>query len=867
MLVDMIEDLLEVFDKDPEFRSYTLDGQMAAVLDFLEIRPAHATRIRELVESKKLFVGPWYILSDEFLSSGESHIRNLLFGFRYGKQLGGVMPVGYIPDQFGHIAQMPQILRGFGIDTAMIYRGFGGEPGQEKSEYWWFSPDESRVLLHHLPKDGYSAGYFATKAEETILQKFNRLKKELDSRATTSQRLFFNGGDHHWPDDTVTAAIDVLRKHSDAGIIHSNFVDYFDSLKKELNGQNSLPRLEGETRFGYRHAFAVLGGVFSSRMYLKQMNAACEVMLERHLEPLNVIASLAGMRSKTALIDQAWKYVLQNQDHDAICGTSVDEVHQEMVTRYNKAKQIGDHVKAECLAQLLPYDERCHEDDRYLFVFNPSPFHRTAVVEDTVDFFLQDVVVGLNPEVNVETKRPPTKTFKLVDVKGNEVPVQILKREEAFGVTYSKHDYPHQTLVDRYSILLLAEDIPPVGWKGFRIIKESASSSYESDLKTGERCIENEFLKVEANSDGSVRLTDKKSGVVFERMNFFEDSGDVGDEYTYSYPEKDEWFYSHQFPPSVCVVENGPLRAALRIEHTMLVPQSAAAGERSRSPQKAELKITTTLYLETHSRRIDVKTRVRNDVKDHRLRALFATDINSEKSLAETPFAVVERHHQSYEVSQFPYEHPALIAPMQRFVTIHDDRKGFTLIVKGLPEYELKLDQRGVLALTLLRCVGKLSGRNLITRPGGAAGWWNETPEAQCLGVHTLEYALFPHSGDQQEFWPGVLKEVERFIVPTLTAKRKNEQTLMERSFIIVEPAHLQLTALKEAEDGNGFIVRVCNPINIGIEGRMHLERPIKNAFRVKLNEEIIEPIPVDSINNLHISVPPYAIISLKLET
>ena len=89
MLVDMIEDLFELMENDPEFKSYTLDGQMAAVMDFLETRPDREETVRRLVEEKKLFIGPWYILNDEFLSSGESHIRNLSLGSRLGKRLGG----------------------------------------------------------------------------------------------------------------------------------------------------------------------------------------------------------------------------------------------------------------------------------------------------------------------------------------------------------------------------------------------------------------------------------------------------------------------------------------------------------------------------------------------------------------------------------------------------------------------------------------------------------------------------------------------------------------------------------------------------------------------------------------------------------
>lgn len=866
MLVDMVEDLLELIEKDPEFKSYTLDGQVAAVLDYLEVRPDRREAIRHLVESKKLFIGPWYILNDEFLSSGESHIRNLALGFRFGAGLGGVMQVGYIPDQFGHIAQMPLILKGFGIDTALIYRGFGGEEGQEPSEYWWVSPDGTKVLMHHLPKDGYSAGYFGTKDESVIVQKFDRLRIELDARATTSQRLFFNGGDHHWPDTDVTTAIRCLRKNYDAEIKHSNFVDFLAAVKAELGTGQSLRRLEGETRFGYRHAFAVLGGVFSSRMYLKQLNAECQTMLERVLEPLNVLASVAGQRSKTPQIEQAWKYVLQNQDHDAICGTSTDEVHREMVVRYQKAKQIGEHVKSECLAALLLYDEHQYFDDRYLFVFNPSPFARNEIVETDVEFYLQDVVVGLNPEVKVADRLPPVAGFKLIDPSGREVSYQLLRREEAFGVTYSKHDYPHQTLVDRFGILVSADSLPAVGWKGFRVVRAEGFPRYEAEVRSGETFIENNSLRVEVRSGGQVHVVDKATGNEFGPLNEFEDSGDVGDEYTYSYPERDEFLSSTQFPVKVSVVERGPLRATIKLEHSLMLPVSASEDEKSRSADRKNLVVTTWLSLTESSRRLDIKTSLHNAINDHRLRAMFRTGADTKVSYAETPFAVVKREHQTYDTAQFPYEHPAQVAPMQRFVTVRDNKKGFTLITKGLPEYELKLAEPGVLALTLLRCVGKLSGRDLITRPGGAAGWWTLTPEAQCHGDHTFEYSIMPHAADDESSWPHILREAECFTVSPLPFQRKNEQSMFTGSFISLEPASLLMTGLKLADDGQAIIIRLNNPVDATVHGVVHFVRPVKEAFRATMNEEIVGPLSVKNGNGIELDVKPFEVVTIRLE-
>jgi len=863
MLVDMIEDLFELMERNPDFKSYTLDGQMAAVMDFLETRPDREETIRRLVEEKKLFIGPWYILNDEFLSSGESHIRNLSLGFRLGRSLGGVMRIGYIPDQFGHIAQMPQILKEFGIDFALIYRGFGGEPGQERSEYWWVSPDGSRVLMHHLPKDGYSAGYFASTDENVIFQKFDRLRKELDSRATTSQRLFFNGGDHHWPDTEVTVALKQLRNQYDAEFKHSNFPDFFTALKNELGASAALPRLEGETRFGFRYAFAVLGGVFSSRMYLKQLNAECQTLLERYLEPLNVLAVTTGFRSRTPQIEQAWKYVIQNQDHDAICGTSVDAVHREMEVRYSKAKQIGEHVKAECLGRLLPYDEHEHHDDRFVFVFNPSPWTRNEVVQAEVEFFLQDIVVGLNPEVKVDAKRSPVKGFKLIDAREGEVPFQILRRKEDFGVTYSKHDYPHQTLVDRFSILLSANDLPGLGWKGLRVIRAEEMPRYAPEVRVGSDFLENDLIRVEVAGNGTVRLIDKLSGLNCEKINFFEDSGDVGDEYNYSYPERDEWIMSDQRRVHVSIEEHGPLRGALRIEHRMMAPLSASPDEKSRSAEKAELHISTVLTLTRFSKRIDIRTTVNNSIRDHRLRVLFDTGVKTNESFADTPFAVVRREHRSYDTTQFSIEHPALVAPMQRFVTVRDHKNSFTLMAKGLPEYELKLDQPGVLALTLLRCVGKLSGRNLITRPGGAAGWWNETPDAQCQGVHTFEYSVLPGGVRESVDWSSVLKEVELFTVLPTAVTRKNEQSVLERGFLSISPDSLTLSALKVADEKKGIVLRLSNPVERKVDGRIHFTLPVKEAFRARMNEEITEPIAVSNGHDVSVMVKPFEVVTL----
>ncbi len=357
---------------------------------------------------------------------------------------------------------------------------------------------------------------------------------------------------------------------------------------------------------------------------------------------------------------------------------------------------------------------------------------------------------------------------------------------------------------------------------------------YSSQVRTGPSFIENDFVKVEAGRDGAVLLLDKATGTKYEGINFFEDSGDVGDEYNYSYPDKDEWCSSGRNPVEVSLDENGPLRAALKLVHRLRVPKSASPGEKARSSEKEEFIISTVLSLTRSSRRVDIKTTVQNRIKDHRLRVLFATGIHTNETFADTPFAVVRRQHRTYDTREFWIEHPAMVAPMQRFVSVSDGKKSFTLIAKGLPEYELKLDQPGVLALTLLRCVGKLSGRDLTTRPGGAAGWWNETPEAQCQGTHTFEYAVLPGGLEGTDAWSSIIPEVELFTVPPLVLKRKNNQSVLEESFVSIRPASLMLSALKMADETDSIIVRLSNPVDRTVEGDIHFASPVKEAHRAE---------------------------------
>ncbi len=864
MLVDMVDDLLELLARDGDFVSFTLDGQTVVLEDYLEVRPERREEIRRLVTDGRLVTGPWYVLPDEFLVSGESTVRNLMTGMRMAASFGHAMSVGYIPDSFGHIAMMPAILRGFGIGTALVYRGFGGEPGEQTSEYWWKAPDGTRALLLHLFRHGYSAGYFHQETGAQILGRFASMKEELDARATTSHRLMMNGGDHHWPDPNLPATLALLRKSFDGTFEHSTVERYAEAVRRELP---EIPTIEGELRFGYRYAFAVLGGVYSSRMYIKQANWKSELLLERYAEPLHALGVAAGMRSRAPLLRHAWLTLMKNHPHDSICGCSVDPVHREMMTRFAAVEDVAGYVAGTSLEHVLPYDDTAAGDDTYLFLFNPSPFARTEIASAEVRFFRRDVVVGLNPDVTVDPELPPVRAFALLDGENREVPFQVTGRGGGYDITYSHYNYPRQTHGDEFRILVDARDVPPLGFRGFRIEKRERPVTVPPAVKAGKGFIENEFLRAEVSPRGVVTLLDRKRKLRYAGLNVFEDSGDVGDEYNYSYLVRDTVVRSGKTPVRVHVLEKGPLRASLSIGTTLRLPASASADRKSRSARTVDVPVRTVITLGAHSRSLGFETTVDNRALDHRLRVLFPAGVRTDTVFADSQFCVVERTQRRYDTRTFTIEHPAQVAPMQRFVTVQGRDRSLTLLAYGLPEYELLLDGKGTLALTLLRCVGLLAGDDLITRPGGKAGWHNETPDAQCRGTHTFRYALLPHGPQDAPWGEFVSRESEKFHLPMRPIRRKNAAPLpLESSLLGLEGGGLVLSALKESEDGTGIIVRVYNPGPSTVGGTLRCARPVKKASWVNLNEEVMSEAGVEGGPrgaSIRLDVPPCGIVTL----
>lgn len=865
LLTHLMDDLLEILETNPDYKSFTLDGQTSVLDDYLEIRPDRRALIEKHVRDGRLFIGPWYILPDEHLVSGEATIRNLMRGRETAHEFGASMDVGYIPDSFGHIAQMPQILRGFGIDSAIVWRGFGGEPGQEPSEYKWISPDGSDVLMEHLSDVGYSAAYFNSTDMRAAEERFEDFASRVDFRAQSDERLMLCGGDHHWPYKDLPLVLAHLNKKykGEKKLVHSSITAFMEAMKQGVAGKQ-LPEVHGEMRFGYRWAFNVTGGVYSSRMYLKQANAAGQLLLERVLEPLDAITLMQGGRSQKHLIRQGWIYLMQNHPHDSICGCSIDPVHREMETRFEKLQELGLGVERFAMMQIVPDKEGDRGDDVSLTLFNPSPFVRNEVVETDVEFFNQQIVVGLNPDVVVDPALPPVEGFRLVGSDGSDIPFEILDRKVDFGISYNRFDYPAQSLVERFRVRFRSGDIPALGMKSIRVVRADSFgvAPAEAHKVSGNR-ITNGLMTIEAMEDGSLMLTDHENGQIFGPMGHFEDNGDAGDEYNWSPPMKGDRIYDSRLSANVRVeIVRGGLRQGLRIIGSWELPAGITDDENFRSEEMVTVHFTTTAWLTEGEKLVRFETTIDNTAKDHRLRVAFHTGVETNTHWADVQFGVIKREQESWNVDDFKIEVPTSVAPMQRFVCVESGYKAATLITKGMPEYELRHNSNGTLLLTLLRCVGELGRGEIVMRPGGRGGWKNSTPEAQCLGRHTFEYGFLPRAKSWSDDMGAINHAAEKILLPIRSTRRKLEASDMPSQLEISNPA-VVLSAFKLAEDGSGVIVRVYNPTDRAQSTKVSWPTPGK-VYECNLEEQDLKPIG-DGLTEVNLELEPYKIVTLKI--
>ncbi len=851
-LIQTVDQVIDILNSNASYKSFTLDGQTVVLEDYLDVKPERRSDIERLVNGRRLFIGPWYVLPDEFLVSGESLIRNIMLGLKISKQFGHSMKEGYVPDPFGHIRQLPQILKGFDLRSFIFMRGMSEAVNDLGSEFWWEGPDGSKVVAIYQ-RDNYGNlacwGFpyefgdyrYSVPNNDIAVENVRKTFDSIRTVATTPYLLFNNGIDHLPPQPQVPQLIDhVNRTLTDLKLAHGTFTDFVDAVMH--SSSSSFKTYSGELIGNYHHL--ILLSVYSTRMYLKTANFLCQNLLERYAEPLAALTQLEAKQDYTPVVWKAWKELLKTHPHDDICGCGIDEIHRDNVSQFDHVRQIGEYVREQSMLDLSREINTAAVEGKPLLLYNPMNWDRSETVPVRILF---------------KEGEDPAK-FHIVDARGRPLPYAIRGSAPLYRMEILTEGKYTAVDIDLHVIL------PSCGYTTV-YVKKGKVIRPQRQCSATKRGLENAFVKVSVNANGTLNIIDRLRKKSYKNLLLFEDAEDAGDEYTYSWIERGKTITTKNSRPEIRVIENSPLRGVLSIRHKMKIPESLHPNRTRRSPSAVTVDIVSTVTLCAGSSRVDVRTEVTNRAKDHRLRVLFPTDIKTDVSLAGGHFDVVERPAVTGKrpTSKNRFEFYST-RHNQDFVSLHDGKKGLTVANKGIPEYEAIHAKNGTtLAFTLLRCVGSLSRNDYITRHM-QAGPQLPTPEAQCLGTYSFEYSVLPHEGPMAED-PSVHTGIFNYTAPVVhwNVDRHSGKLPNEMSVLTVESPELILSALKRAEDKSGVIVRFYNITGSPVSGIVGAYRPLLKVDRVNLNEELVSALPLVNDRSFAVSAGPREIVTLKL--
>ena len=919
MLVDFMDELLELLENG-SYISFLMDGQVMPVLDYLEVRPEKTEQVKKLVSSGKLQIGPWLILPDEYPIDGEAMVRNLVWGNRRCKELGAVLTVGYTPFGWGQTAQLPQMYSGFGIDTAMIGKYVDKERAPD-SEFAWRAPDGTELLATRFGDGGRSNFYFLLHLDAIEGKPFGgpgwsykwnqggtayhradrkqmeqdpfvlnapdkwypeRITPELveklwqttDESVLENDRLMMDGSDYTNAQPLLPKIIERVNEvdeNPNRKWVHTTLPEFVKIMQSKID-RSSLTVVDGELRDG--PVSKNTGNALSTRLYLKQLNKKAQNALIRFAEPMAAVASMVGAEYHGSLFNKAWDLLIKSHPHDSINGVMQDVSVKEVSARLVETTDIAESLGNDALKQLIQRIDMSGFDDHdvLLAVVNPLSYPNSRVTEAWV--------INTPPGFDMSEDYGAISGMQVYDVSGNAISTQCQGFTNEMCHVSENHSRPKPYPVQRHKIFFDTGEIPACGYKIFRVVpldgmatdgmKEgrpdgvewSDSRARTSSILTTANVMENEFLKLKMNPNGTFDLTDKEMNKTFVNLNYYEDRGEIGHYWINERPMFDQIHNSLGTHAKIWAEENGPLQATLISEVTMSLPCRGIRKENTRSEKREDFTIRTAVTLRAGQQQVDVNVQFENRHEDHYLRAMFPTGLTQATHAdAGGHFTVDHRPIRPVGPTQQSVWPDMATLPQNNFVDLSDGQTGIAFLNDSLTEYEVIDNEERTVALSLLRSVrnwvcASLGGTSYPSQKGG-----------QCLGKHEIRYAIMPHKGDWQA--ANIPLKAEQFNVPAVSVQTRVHSGSLptgEASLFEIDNPALRFSAIKKTEDRDTFIVRIYNPTDDIQAGSLRFFAPLSDAWLTNLNEDRQSEISLTDKHQVPVSAGSQKIVTIEIK-
>lgn len=840
-LMHNLKKIISLLQEDNGFDTYTLDGQVSLLDDYLAWRPEDRASIQQLVKEGKLIIGPWYTQTDQIVISGESIVRNMLYGMNIAKEFGDYMNIGYVPDSFGQSAAMPQIYQEFGIEDTLFWRGVSDDDVKQ-SEFRWQGEDGTVVNAYQIQAGYYIGGDIPEDEEKLKSYLHQDPYQTIWAKSSTDQVIFPNGFDQAPARENLVELVENMQRlyKDEYEFKISTYVNYIQSIKDK---HPELETIAGELLNG--KLMRIHKSIFSSRSDLKQLNTQIQHYLVNVLEPLLSLSQSLGFDYPVEVVKEIWKLMFENAAHDSIGSCVSDTTNEDVYLRYKQARDL-----AENLAELKMREIVMHlNSDKEITatVFNLSGRPKTGVVE---------------AECYV-----PQLDFAIKDEEGNAYHYTITSSEDQTdyilgqgNVLDSTKDMYCPQKVYKVAIAIQFENLPTFGYKNFYI--DLTGNTHSIQTISTKQCIENEFYTITVNEHHTLDIFDKRTGHLYQNQAVIEENGDDGDSFNYSPPRHDLVVSSFEFVPEIEIVTSD-LVSELSLSYLLKVPQNLE--KRAEGICDTDLPICLKVSLKAGSPMIEYTFQVDNRFVDsHRMCVLFNSEIASQFSKADHQFGSIRRPVVRDEMALWQAEPekwnevPIAIETCQSFVTLDNEERGIAVIPKGVREYEIVGEDYDTIRLTLFRTYGFMGRENLLYRPGRASGETViATPEAQCHKQMAFDFSVVYYKGDMNAYHLAA-KVSDYLKVPQVyqysdylnTRLRFTQfavaKTLDTAYSLFQLTGNAILSIVKKAEERPGYIFRLYN-------GDDHQANQASISFTkqpslvelVNLREEIKEELPV----------------------
>ncbi|OGV49279.1 MAG: hypothetical protein A2017_14785 [Lentisphaerae bacterium GWF2_44_16] len=824
-LVKMMDSLLDIIDGEKDYVSFWFDGQTIIIEDYLAVKDEKTReRLLKALKSKKILIGPWYVLADELLVSGEAFIRNLSKGIEYMRKHGQNNLVGYLPDTFGHISQVPQLFKGFGIDNAVFWRGYRLNE-VKSSETFWKGADGTEIKAVCLVQGYSNTCGLERERRGDDKESFANQKERIDQtisvlkeKSANGRLLLMNGVDHAFPSGDIKGKIKRLhQKYRELSIRHISLPDYIKDSCENIKGAKILV---GE--LDYRPG---LDGTLSSRIWQKQMNRRLENLLIHYAEPLSLLSWLRKDSWQDGFLNRAWELLIKNHPHDSICGCHSNSVAESLAGRFRKSLEITETLISEAFAEITGVNKNETDIDAHnkIVFFNPLSWDVSRCGEFDVEL--------------------PEKTDFIELSDGNKnFPCQILEKKEILRRHFYRHINPTVQNVVKYRVLTPPLSMESTSMKAFDIITGKNRSHLRKYVRAALSkkfaFMENDFIRVKIYPDGSLDMINKENGTNLTGINRLSIERDEGDLYCFKAEKENKKYYS--FPGRISIIEKGPVEVKIKVETALKINDG---------------KNPVTLYfkLKAEGKHCEIDTEIENRCASHRIQALFKLPEKFSSVYSHMPFDMAQRKpcpENDWEKIRSGKTDVECPEQAMQFVLGADSEDGsFFIANKGL--YEFTYPGPGLLGITLLRSAGIIHEQLVI----------HDSSTGECIGKNYASYSLgFSVSGVS-----AILRAGYEFNLPSMAYQMPGKTDFQKSKIVSFSSSEWFISSIKRSCNGKGTLIRFFNAASGKTEGYADIHIPFTRVYQAAIDERKLKAL-ISKRERVKISAGAKEIITLLIE-